>query len=79
MSFCFYSTVKLLSMDNAQCRISFFSFVYVDAKKYVKKLQWWIFKFVLVFKKTCVEKIDLLLKIGSVSECAFKEITEDKN
>ena len=39
----------------------------------------YIFQFELLFKKVNPEEINLLLKIGSVSECTFEEITnEDK-
>ena len=38
----------------------------------------YIFRFALLFKEISVEKVDLLFKIGSMSECTFEKHIEDK-
>ena len=38
----------------------------------------YIFQFEFLLKKTKVENVDFLLKIGSVSKCSFEEFKEEE-
>ena len=46
-------------------------------QKFMLQPNKYIFNFEIYFEKTSVEKVDLLLKIGSTSECTFKEIKNE--